>query len=96
MGFSFILLLLTAVLPLKHHYTNCEAYVYPFFTDHREISMGVTDNTWHHVCVMWEIREEQVEVFKDGERKYVSTGIQSSSQHIGIEGTMKKKSHIKV
>ena len=51
--------------------------------------MGVTDNTWHHVCVLWEIRDEQVEVFKDGERTYVSTGFQSSSQHIGIEGTVK-------
>ena len=56
--------------------------------------MGLTDNTWHHVCVLWEIRDEQVEVFKDGERKYVSTGFQSSSQHIGIAGIV-KKSHIK-
>lgn len=52
--------------------------------------MGVTDDTWHHVCVLSEIHDELVEVFKDGERKYVSTGFQSSSQRIGIEGTVKK------
>lgn len=52
--------------------------------------MDVTDNTWHHVCVLWKIRDELVEVFKDGQRKYVSTGFQSSSQRVGLEGTVKK------
>lgn len=51
--------------------------------------MGVTDNTWHHLCVLWKIRDDEVEVFKDGERKYVSTGFQSISRRIGIEGTVK-------
>ena len=50
--------------------------------------MGVTDNTWHHVCVLWEIRDEKVEVFKDGQRKYVSIGFHSS--RVGIEGTVEK------
>ena len=54
--------------------------------------MGVTDNTWHHVCVLWEIRDEKVEVFKDGQRKYVSIGFHSS--RVGIEGTV-EKNHIK-
>ena len=52
--------------------------------------MGVTDNTWHHVCVLWEIRDEKVEVFKDGQRKYVSIGFRSSPQRVGIEGTLEK------
>ena len=52
--------------------------------------MNVTDNTWHHVCVLWETRDEQVEVFKDGQRKDVSIGFQSSSQRVGIEGTVEK------
>ena len=47
--------------------------------------MDVTDNTWHHVCVLWEIRDELVEVFKDGQRKYVST-----VGRVGLEGTVKK------
>lgn len=53
--------------------------------------MDATDNTWHHLCVLWELRDEQVEVFKDGQRKYVSIGFQSSSQRVGIEGTVGKK-----
>lgn len=64
-----------------------------FFIHHRKIPMDATDNTWHHVCVLWELRDEQVEVFKDGQRKYVSIGFQSSSQRVGIEGTVGKKSH---
>ena len=52
--------------------------------------MGVIDNTWHHLCVLWKIRDDEVEVFKDGKRKYVSTGFRSSSQRIGIEGIVKK------
>ena len=52
--------------------------------------MGVIDNTWHHLCVLWKIRDDEVEVFKDGERKHVSTGFRSSSQRIGIEGIVKK------
>lgn len=55
--------------------------------------MDATDNTWHHLCVLWELRDEQMEVFKDGQRKYVSIGFQSSSQRVGIEGTVGKKSH---
>ena len=53
--------------------------------------MEVTDNTWHHVCVLSELRDEQVEVFKDGQRKYVSIGFQSSSQRVVIEGTVEKR-----
>lgn len=52
--------------------------------------MAVTDNIWHHVCVLWEIRDEQLEVFKDGQRKHVSIGFQSNSQRVGIEGTVEK------
>ena len=56
--------------------------------------MELTDNTWHHVCVSSELCDEQVEVFKDGQRKYVSIGFQSSSQRGVIEGTV-EKNHIK-
>ena len=71
-----------------------EQFLLLFFIHHRNIPMEVTDNTWHHVCVLSELRDEQVEVFKDGQRKYVSIGFQSSSQRVVIEGTV-EKNHIK-
>ena len=67
------------------------AYFYWLIFDHFHHSktpLGVSDNTWHHVCVLWEVSNELLEVFKDGERKYLSTGFQSSTQHVGIEGTV--------
>ena len=67
-----------------------EQFLLLFFIHHRKIPIGVTDNTWHHVCVLWEIREEKVEVFKDGQRKYVSIGFHSSPQRVGIEATVEK------
>ena len=35
--------------------------------------MDVTDDTWHHVCVVWDGESGFLEVFKDGERKHQST-----------------------
>ena len=45
--------------------------------------MGVTDNTWHHVCLMWDAESILLAVFKDGERKSESYGFWLTS---GVEG----------
>ena len=49
--------------------------------------MDVADDTWHHVCVLWNGLEELLQVFKDGEQKYNSSGF----HHLGIEGTCYSK-----
>ena len=54
---------------------------------HSKIPMDVVDDTWHHVCVLWNRLEELLQVFKDGERKYNS----GRFQHLRIEGTCYSK-----
>ena len=34
--------------------------------------MGVADDMWHHVCVLWNNRKRLMQVFKDGERRFGS------------------------
>ena len=61
------------------------------FVHSRDIAMGVADATWHHVCVTWEQYYGLLDLYKDGERKYVyqSNGFRSSSaQNVGIEGAV--------
>ena len=57
-----------------------------FVFQHREIPMGVVDNTWHHVCVTWKAREEILTVYKDGEKKYSTNRFWSRVQNKEIEG----------
>ncbi|XP_022810271.1 uncharacterized protein LOC111347272, partial [Stylophora pistillata] len=51
-----------------------------------EIPMGVADDMWHHVCVLWNNRKRLMQVFKDGERRYSS--FESHFTPIEVEGTM--------
>ena len=44
--------------------------------------MGVTDDIWHHVCVVWEGESRLLATYKDGERKYRREG----SLNVRIEG----------
>ncbi len=51
-----------------------------------KVAMGVTDDTWHHVCLSWVGDSGLLSVFKDGERKSDSNGFWSLLQNLGIEG----------
>lgn len=55
-------------------------------SQHREIPMGVVDNTWHHVCVTWKARKMMLNVYKDGEKKYSTKRFWSLVQNKEIEG----------
>ena len=48
--------------------------------------MVVTDDTWHHVCVVWDGESGFLAVFKDGERKHQSTRFRTGSLNVIIEG----------
>jgi len=48
--------------------------------------MGVTDDMWHHVCVVWEGESGILASFKDGERNYQSNEFRAASFNARIEG----------
>ena len=48
--------------------------------------MGVTDDIWHHVCVVLEGESGLFALFKDGERNYHSNWFHASSLNAWIEG----------
>ena len=48
--------------------------------------MGVTDDIWHHVCVVWEGESRLLATFKDGERNYQLTDFRAGSLNEGIVG----------
>ena len=48
--------------------------------------MGVTDDIWHHVCVVWEGETGLLALFKDGERNYQSNEFRAGSLKARIEG----------
>lgn len=48
--------------------------------------MGVTDDMWHHVCVVWEGERGLLASFKDGERNYQSNEFRADSLDVGIGG----------
>jgi len=41
--------------------------------------MGVTDDMWHHVCVVWEGESGILASFKDGDRNYQSDEIRADT-----------------
>lgn len=53
---------------------------------HSNIPMVVTDDTWHHVCVVWDGESGLLAVFKDGERNHQSTRFRTGSLNVIIEG----------
>lgn len=55
-------------------------------SQHREIPMGVVDNTWHHVCVTWKARATRLKVYKDGKKKYSTKRFWSHVRDKEIEG----------
>ena len=55
--------------------------------------MGVADDTWHHVCVVWESVSRLLAIFKDGERKHQSNGFPACSLNVEIEGNSCMKSY---
>ena len=48
--------------------------------------MGVTDDIWHHVCVVWEAETGLLAFFKDGEGNYKSNEFRADSLNARIEG----------
>ena len=48
--------------------------------------MSVTDDMWHHMCVVWDGESGYLAVFKDGERKHQSTRFRAGSLDVIIEG----------
>ena len=50
--------------------------------------MGVTDNIWHHVCVVWEGDNALLAFFKDGEGNYLSNDLRADSLNARIEGNL--------
>ena len=48
--------------------------------------MGVTDDIWHHVCVVWEGESRLLATFKDGERNYQPTEFRAGSLNVGSVG----------
>ena len=51
--------------------------------------MGVTDDIWHHMCVVWEGESGILAFFKDGVRNYQSYGFRAGSLNVRIEGNGK-------
>ena len=48
--------------------------------------MGVIDDMWHHVCVVWEGESGLFASFKDGERNYQSDEFRADSLNVRVEG----------
>jgi len=48
--------------------------------------MGVTDDIWHHVCVIWESKSEVLAVFKDGEKNHESNWFRAGSLDVTSDG----------
>ena len=48
--------------------------------------MNISDDMWHHVCVVWDGESGHLAAFKDGERKHQSTRFRAGSLDVIIEG----------
>ncbi|KAL9987547.1 hypothetical protein ACROYT_G001872 [Oculina patagonica] len=67
-------------------YCGSHAFDIVFGNKRSNMPVNVTDNTWHHVCLLWEGDSGLLAIFKDGERNHQSHGFRASSLNVRIEG----------